>query len=603
MSIGTEVSAVTFTGIVPTVPLNCNFPLFSEDEVQVVYGLDAFIADLGVDYSVTLDDVDFSTFIITPLSPLVDKINALIAANILETNSIVIRRVLDYTTSVQPESVRRTDFLSRELDRTIMRFQQLSEAVKRGIRLNPKYVGSTLTALYCDPPLPNVLLIGNADGTGFTNGPDATALVDVTSIADDVAAAEIEIAAQVVTVTTLTGQAAASATLAAGYAAGLNIPAATLPNALKSLRVKSDGTGYELYTAPGGGTGVLKDMNIGQGVEDDGSSNLRVKLDGATLARGGSGIKIATGGVGSTELAATAVTPGPYTNANITVDADGRITDATSGSAGLTSISQGNINTSTGTVSIGGFNSNPSVGWWGLGAVSSGSGISAYTASIAILDAYSPSTGTTQYLRNDGSATLPGGQYGFYPQVKTSGAATTLTGLAQQRYVTASPPFDLGDGATQGFIFVLFDSLDNIVSTYAADVPPWAYNGPTDIRADVIDGKGVKYRKIKKAQTLEQILDGAAVEYRLQEITHKIKNADMVLIPSPFIGAPQGSRIILLDPMHDSIGRLIKAQNDGDDIQTHLLSGLLKFDSTPLKRKGPGGVIQVSLKGRVKREV
>lgn len=255
-------------------------------------------------------------------------------------------------------------------------------------------------------------------------------------------------------------------------------------------------------------------------------------------------------------------------------------------STGLTSVSQGDLNTSIGTVS--------------------------------------KSSGGTSIL------TLPGGQYGFYPQVRSNMAGGTVnistiydvaasnvgasystritisqtesaTIDARQRYITSSPPFNLGDGETGGFIFARVDNSGGVIGTYAADVPPWAYNGPTDIRCThkcPITGK--KYRKHMKKLTPDQIMNGAKIEYEMQEITDEIKNADMNLIPHPF---SDGDKVVMIDPMSDSVRRLIEIQNSGDtDIISEMLNkGHLKIDNDKVSRKGPKGVHISPVKYRSKK--
>lgn len=263
-------------------------------------------------------------------------------------------------------------------------------------------------------------------------------------------------------------------------------------------------------------------------------------------------------------------------------------------SSGLESVSQGNLNTSTGT----------------------------FSTTTSILAATTGSGSTSGIYISSSSIASPGGQYGF--EVESYGLNTTTykgwfsghsalasygnnfiafdmyrnsaptpggTVQGRQRYITSSPPFDLGDGETGGFIFALVNSSGDVVSHYAADVPPWGYNGPTNIRADFqcpVTKK--KFRKVTQNLTYEQIMDGAKPKLKLQEITQKIKNADMGLIPHPFGEVPEGHHVVLLDPMDDKIRRTIEYQNQGGvDWVEALRNGKIQIGDE-CKRCGPKGV-------------
>lgn len=259
---------------------------------------------------------------------------------------------------------------------------------------------------------------------------------------------------------------------------------------------------------------------------------------------------------------------------------------------GIISVSQGDLNTATGTFSA------------------------------------APNTAvtTSSLYRSSSAVTLPGGQYGFWiesnaanvgvfsgwwPGRSSTGysnqaiawaAASGGVGSAvngRQRYITSSPPFNIGDGDVGGFIFALVNNAGDIVGHYSADVPPWGYNGPTDIMCShkcVVTGK--KFRRVMKKRSFEQLMDGAKIQYEMQEITNDIKNADMKLIPHPFGDVPEDHRVVLLDPMSDMVSRLIEMQNNGmsEEVSERLTSKYLQIDNNKISRASPDGVNPVKFK-------
>ena len=274
--------------------------------------------------------------------------------------------------------------------------------------------------------------------------------------------------------------------------------------------------------------------------------------------------------------------------------------DTVQGILDLVSVSQGDLNTSTGTFSI-----NMSAG----------------------NSEFNPDVGTSDLYISSSDVANPGGSYGFMPECSLTVAggraggwwpfndatsygaflcayqfdnsSSPITIEGRLRYISASPPFDMGDGEAQGFLFLLVDKAGEVAAHYFADVPPWAYNGPTDIRACKKCPKtGKKYRNTVKNRTLEEILDGVPAECELQEITQEIKNADMDLIPSPFRTRMDGLTSVLVDPMDQRIANLIEHQNagGGDEIVNAITSRKIYADNEPLVRAGPQGIMQCKLK-------
>lgn len=201
-------------------------------------------------------------------------------------------------------------------------------------------------------------------------------------------------------------------------------------------------------------------------------------------------------------------------------------------------------------------------------------------------------------------------QYTF--GVSASGVSTLIL---QERYVAACPPYNLGDGDVPLFIFALMRSDGSIHSLVVTADPPWANNGPTSIRPDLVSPAGKEFKLVKQViaehgsyEAAKQALGVQTVAQRLAtdlmvpiEITQTIKQADMPIIPHSFISHPikAGETVVLVQPVGALCESLLRLHEHGESLAGLFHQGHLLIGNTALALKAPPGVMPVAAKWKI----
>lgn len=207
-------------------------------------------------------------------------------------------------------------------------------------------------------------------------------------------------------------------------------------------------------------------------------------------------------------------------------------------------------------------------------------------------------TGTS----NQGFALRCWGNFTAEAGGSASGATYRTQVTFRVRYFQSSPPYNHGDGDVFGYVYAAITADGSVVSLYVSEDPPWYGNTSHAPDRQWTDGTSGKSFQIKKTpvvaladvdsgkSTMDEYIENAG-KYNevVEEITNEVKLRGMEDMPCPF-DAPEGGKVVMLDPMNKCISSLISIMQSGESVKSLFDSGRIKISDNEIKRSGPPGV-------------
>lgn len=338
------------------------------------------------------------------------------------------------------------------------------------------------------------------------------------------------------------------------------------------------------------GTASTRDVGTGSG------SNLldRDQLDGRLMRRSQNGVDIQSASAFRDNIDVYSRSQ-TYSTGQADSAIDARASNISQSDLNSNSVGQSQLRTTTGTSSVSASGSNgdetstisiPGGGW----AFASRVRYQTDNASLSSGTWNLTSDATTSYVRR------------YTIRSQTESGPVSATTQAQTRYVQSSPPYDHGDGIIEGYDYAEVDSQGRVTALYLAEDPPWYGNTqhtPISQWRDKKTGKeyqrtrrlkcclqDVRVGKISMAEFIER---AGECEDVVEEITSETKLRGMEELPHPFEEKPDRT-IVLLDPMDELTGKLIRMMQAGESVHQLFTEDYLRVDNEPCKRCGPPGV-------------